>query len=88
MEAGYVMCRDAERKYGPLHGKQIRGGVVPDGYSMLPRSYVMARDDLVHDGRRAIMFGDFGIERMAVAPSADVADEMDVDDDVEQSVRS
>jgi hypothetical protein len=83
MEVGYVMRRDAERKYGPLHGRQIRDGVVPDGYSMLQRSYVMVIDYLLHDGRRAILSGDFGIERMAVARSDGADDEMDVDNDEE-----
>jgi len=76
LEVGYVMCRDDERKYGPLHSEDIRHNVVPDGYSMLPRSYVMVSDQLLHQGRQAMLFGGFGLERMVIPPSDD---ELDVD---------
>ena len=69
MEVGYVMHRDNERKYGPLHSGDIRDGVVPKGYSMLPRSYVMVKDELVSEGRGVIMFGAIGRQRMTCEPS-------------------
>lgn len=80
MDVGYVMRRDAERKYGPLHSGEIRPGVVPDGYGMLPRSYVMVKNCLFSEGRGAMMFPDFGLGRMALF-SPD--DKMEVGDDEE-----
>lgn len=65
MEVGYVMRRDAERKYGPLHSGNIRSGVLPDGYSMLPYSYVMVRNDLFREGVGNLLYGDFSNDRMA-----------------------
>lgn len=77
MKVGYVMHRDDKRKYGPLHSGDVRDGVVPEGYRILPRSYVMVKDHLFHEGCRASLFGDLGPERMR-AGSFDR--EMDVDD--------
>jgi hypothetical protein len=65
-EVGYVMSRDGERKYGPLHSMEIRDGVIPDGWSMLPRSYILVSHALHHDAAGAIMFGGFGQARMAL----------------------
>lgn len=66
-EVGYVMHRDSKRKYGPLHSAYIRSkGIVPKGYRMLPRSYVMARKDLQHDPRGNMMFGGFDLGRIAL----------------------
>ena len=81
-DVGYVMRRDDEEKYGPLHSGEIRPGVIPDGYGMLPRSCVMVRHQLLPEGRRVILFGNFGTQRMAFDSSGD---EMDVDDDEGQS---
>ena len=67
-EVGYVMHRDNKRKYGPLHEEEIRGGIVPEGYRMLPRSYVMVKAQLFHEGCRALMFGGLGLGRMITGP--------------------
>jgi hypothetical protein len=77
MEIGYVMHRDDKRKYGPLHSADLRDGAVPEGYSILPRSYVMVKDHLFHEGCRAGLFGDLGLERMTTET---FDHEMDVDD--------
>jgi hypothetical protein len=63
-EVGYVMHRDGRRKYGPLHADVIRRGIVPSGYRMIPRSYVMAKKSLDLKGRPHIKFGGFDIGRM------------------------
>jgi hypothetical protein len=56
-EVGYVMAQgDDGRKYGPLHSKEIRDGIVPDEWGMLPRSYLMVIHELHHDAAGAIMF--------------------------------
>jgi hypothetical protein len=64
-EVGYVMSRDNDKKIGPYHSSEIRQGVVPPGWSMLPRSYVVVSNSLYHDAMGAIMFGGFSVGRVA-----------------------
>lgn len=45
-EIGYAMSRDGERKYGPHHAEELRSEIVPSGFSSVPRSYLMVRNDL------------------------------------------
>jgi hypothetical protein len=75
-EVGYVMAQgDDGRKYGPLHSKEIRDGIVPDEWGMLPRSYLMVIHELHHDAAGAIMFWNCGVGRMAHPAFEDVEDE-------------
>lgn len=83
-EVGYVMHRDGKTKYGPLHREVIRRGIVPAGYIMLPRTYVMAKKSLDHDGRGHVMFGGYNLGRMAFESD----DEMYTDKDQGQSSES
>jgi hypothetical protein len=75
-EVGYVMAQGIDgRKYGPLHSKEIRDEIVPDGWGMLPRSYLVVIHELHHDAAGAIMFGNFGAGRMAHHAFEDVEGE-------------
>lgn len=58
-EMGYVMARDHKRKYGPYHANQLPAGIVPSGFSFLPRSYLIVKNDLYHDAVGAILYGGF-----------------------------
>jgi hypothetical protein len=58
-EIGYVMSRDDGRKYRPLNSEEIRAGVVPDGWSMLPRRSLIVSHALYHQAAGAILFGGF-----------------------------
>lgn len=71
-EVGYVMHRDSKRKYGPLHAGMIRRGIVAHGYRMLPRSCVMVKKRLYHNGGGHIMFGGFDIGRLELEDDADL----------------
>lgn len=64
-EVGYVMSRCNDRKHGPYHSDEIRRGIVPRGWSMLPRSYVFTTNELHNDALGAILFGNAGEGRMA-----------------------
>ncbi|GAB7332178.1 hypothetical protein MBLNU13_g04043t1 [Cladosporium sp. NU13] len=75
-EVGYVMHRDGKRKYGPLHSAYIRRrGIVPKGYRMLPRSYVMARKDLQHDRRGDMLFGGYDVGRIVLDSDDEMLDD-------------
>lgn len=63
-EIGYVMSRDGERKYGPHHAEELRGGIVPSGFSLVPRSYLMVRNDLHHEACGLVLFGGFDAARI------------------------
>lgn len=60
-KVGYVMCRDDERKSGPFHAAELRALIVPAGYSMVPRSYLMVSNELYHEACGAVLFGGFRV---------------------------
>lgn len=66
VEVGYVMSRDSDTKHGPYHSEQVRKGVLQEGFTMLPRSFLIVDDDLFDEARTAVLFGGFSNGRILV----------------------
>lgn len=75
MELGYVMARNGEGKHGPYPHGYIDKDFLPLGYNILPRSYIIAKDELFNEARRAIMFGESSFWRMPPNASLSLEDQ-------------